>query len=102
NRNALTVLREAQRENATLMRLHMLFQIRACAEIAAHRDAEAGEDLLTGLRLANLARQIPDTTSSISTQVLLTRSLQPLWEGIVQHRWTEPQLVSFQNELRRF
>jgi len=56
----------------------------------------------TCLQLVRLARQIPDIQSSMRAQILLTRSLQPLWEGTVEQRWTEPQLATFQNELTQF
>jgi hypothetical protein len=82
-----------------LERLHLLFQIRACAALAVGKGSNAAEDVLVGLHLANLARQIPDSTSTMRVQVMLMRSLQPLWEGLNRHDWTEPQLASFQREL---
>jgi hypothetical protein len=33
---------------------------------------------------------------------MLMRSLQPLWEGLSRHGWTEPQLAAFQGELAGF
>ena len=82
--------------------MHLLFQVRACASLALGRNAEAAEDVLAGLRLARLARQLPDARSTVRVQVLLTRSLQPLWEGLSQRAWTEPQLAAFQHELAGF
>src|SRR6185503_6033190 len=79
NRNARAVLHPNQNELLTLERLQLLFQVRACALLALERAPEASEDLLTGLRLARLARQSPDATSSIRVHLMLTRSLQPLW-----------------------
>src|SRR5439155_7979498 len=102
NRNALAVLRGDRHENVSLIRLHMLFQVRALALLANGQTSEAAEDLLTGLRFARLAGESPDAESLARTQILLARSLQPLWEGIVEHRWTQPQLVAFQGELARF
>ncbi len=58
--------------------------------------------MLAGLRLARLARQLPDAGSTVRVQVLLARSLQPLWEGLSQQAWTEPQLAAFQHELAGF
>jgi hypothetical protein len=66
------------------------------------QNADAAEDVLAGLRLARLARQLPDARSSVRVQVLLTRSLQPLWEGLSQQAWTEPQLAALQHELAGF
>jgi hypothetical protein len=82
--------------------LHLLFQVRACASLALGRNADAAEDVLAGLRLARLARQLPDAGSTARVQVLLTRSLQPLWEGLSQQAWTEPQLAALQHELAGF
>ena len=102
NRNALAILRVDRPANVSLVRLHMLFQVRALASLANEQTSEAAEDFLTGLRFARLVGQAPDAESLARTQILLARSLQPLWEGIVEHRWSQPQLVSFQSELARF
>jgi hypothetical protein len=101
NRSARAVLVPARRDNGALERLHMLFQVRACALLATDRNTEAGEDVLASLELVRLARQIPDAQSSMRTQILLMRSLQPHWEGIVQHGWSGSQLAGFQSELSR-
>jgi hypothetical protein len=102
NRDARVVLQPIREPTLLLERLHLLFQVRACASLALGRNAEAAEDVLTGLRLARLARQLPDARSTVRVQVLLTRSLQPLWEGLSQQAWTESQLAAFQHELAAF
>ncbi len=89
-------------EHSALEQLHALFQLRASACLATARTSEAAEDLLTCLRLAELSRQLPDVQANLRTQFLLTRSLQPLWEGLVENRWNEPQLATFQAELSKF
>jgi hypothetical protein len=96
------VLRPDSQPIRLLERLHLVFQVRASAELAWGRNTEAAEDVLTGLRLAQLARQLPDTRSMARVQWLLARSLQPLWEGLSQQAWTEPQLAAFQSELAGF
>ena len=95
-------LQSNSRELVTLERLHFVFQLRASALLALSRETEAGEDVLTSLRLAQLARQSPDANSTLRVQTLLVFSLQPLWEGLAEHRWNEPQLAAFQKELARF
>jgi ABC-type transport system involved in multi-copper enzyme maturation permease subunit len=102
NRTAVAVLRPVTRELQALEQVHCLFQLRACARLVGNDVAAAREDLLTCLRLANLARQSPDARSTARAQALLTASLQPLWEGLAQHQWTEPQLTAFQKELAGF
>ncbi len=102
NRSAEAVYRSNLNDLSAIEQMHLLFQLRACALLALDRPSEAGEDVLTGLRLAQLARQSPDMKSSIRVQVMLSRSLQPIWEGLVEHRWRESQLATFQQELMRF
>ncbi len=102
NRTAAAVLRPVTPELQALEQVHYLFQVRACARLVGNDTTAASEDLLTCLRLANLARQSPNVRSSARAQALLTVSLQPLWEGLVQHQWTAPQLTEFQKELAGF
>ena len=102
NRDAGAVLHPVRAPILLLERLHLLFEVRACALLALGRGRPASEDVLTGLHLAQLARQIPDARSTMRVQGLLARSLQPLWEGLSQKAWTEPQLAAFQHELARF
>jgi hypothetical protein len=82
--------------------VNFLFQLRACALLVLNRESEAGTDVLTGLQLAQLARQSPDMKSSMRVQVMLTRTVQPIWEGLAKHAWNEAQLLTFQCELARF
>src|ERR1035441_4192624 len=91
NRDARAVLQPVREPTLLLERLHLLFQVRACASLALGQNADAAEDVLAGLRLARLARQLPDARSTVRVQVLLMRSLQPLWEGLSQQGLTVAQ-----------
>jgi len=102
NRGANAVYQSNLRELSALEQLHVLFQLRAVALITLNRPKEAGEDVIVSLRLAQLARPSPDAKSPVRVQVMLARSLQPIWEGIVEHRWSEAQLSAFQAELAQF
>jgi hypothetical protein len=103
NRDLAAVLRPAAGDQASMLeRLHLVFQVRACAALALGQNADAADDVLAGLRLARLARQLPDARSTPRVRELLTRSLQPLWEGLSRQAWTEPQLAAFQRELAGF
>jgi hypothetical protein len=102
NRNASAVLHPNQNELLALERLQLLFQVRACALLAVNRVPEASEDLLTGLQLARLARQSPDARSSIRVNLMIMRSLQPLWEGLGDLQWNDAQLAAFQKQLGEF
>ncbi|HKS35701.1 MAG TPA: hypothetical protein VJW76_00825 [Verrucomicrobiae bacterium] len=102
NRDAAAALQGNRRALSTLERLQFVFQLRASARLLLGDIDSAGEDVLTSLRLAHLARQSPDIKASIRVQVMVARSLQPLWEGLAEHRWSEPQLAAIQKELAGF
>jgi ABC-type transport system involved in multi-copper enzyme maturation permease subunit len=102
NRDARAVLAPVGQPILLFERLHVLFRVRACASLALGQNADAAEDVLAGLHLARLARQLPDTRSTVRVQALLAHSLQPVWEGLSLHAWTEPQLAAFQHELAGF
>jgi hypothetical protein len=73
-----------------------------CLALCGWAATRLRKDLLAGLRLVGLARKFPDTRSTTRVQALLTCSLQPLWEGLSEHAWTEAQLAAFQRELASF
>jgi hypothetical protein len=99
NRNAAAVVQTPREAITALEQLHFLFRLRALAHLECRQPAEAAEDLLTSLRFARFAGQSPDVLASAREQVMATRSLQPLWEGMVRQQWTEPQLAAIQTEL---
>ncbi len=103
NRQADAVLASGHRQELYVMeQLQLLFQLRACVLLALERPDAAAADALAGLRLAQLARQSPDWKSSARVQGMLVNSLQPIWEGLARHRWTETQLAAFQTNLSQF
>ena len=102
DRVAAQLITANNEETSLLERLHMLLQIRASAALSAGDPAAAAEDLRTGLRLANLARQLPDARASVRVQILVARCLQPLWEGLAARRWNADQLASLQHDLAGF
>lgn len=97
-----TVIRSDQPESVLLERVHFIFALRASAALATGDHDAAAVDVLTGLRLARLARQTLDARAALRQQILLVRTLQPLWEGMCEQRWTATELTQFESELRRF
>lgn len=102
NRDASVVFQDNPQELLALAHAHFLFELRASARLASGEPTGAAEDVLTSLRLVDLARQSPDASGVPRAQILLARSLQPLWEGVIEQRWNESQLATFQSELARF
>lgn len=101
-RNYMAVFGAADETAFALRPLHARFLARASARLALDDAAGAGEDLLTCLHLARLARQLPRANSTRRTQRMLLDALQPLWEGLAEHRWREAQLAAIQDALAGF
>lgn len=102
NMDVETLLRSVRPETTAFERMQFLFVLRAVAAVEVGDSGQAGEDVVTSLKLARLAAQTMDARASIRQQVLLGRALQPLWEGLWVHRWSEPQLAAMEHELRQF
>jgi ABC-type transport system involved in cytochrome c biogenesis permease component len=101
NTDAETVLRSVRPETTAFERMQFMFVLRAVTAVEIGAGAQAGDDVVTSLKLARLAVQTMDARASIRQQVLLGRALQPLWEGLWVHRWNEPQLAAMEQELRQ-
>jgi hypothetical protein len=102
NRGPAAVLLGQQSEAWALAHAHFLFEVRSSARLASGDFPGAADDILASLRVVELARQDPAVQAAPFAQTLLARSVQPLWEGIVEHRWSEVQLAEFQAALGRF
>ena len=102
NQNAATVLLGDTRELWSLSHAHFLFALRATARGVTGDNDGALEDVLTSLRLVKLAAQSPDASGVPRANTLLLRSLQPVWESIVAHRWNDQQLARLEAALAPF
>jgi hypothetical protein len=70
--------------------------LRAVAELAQDRSEAALQDTLLALRLADSFRQEPFDILHRHRLRMLRLCLQPVWEGLVRHRWNEAQLLTLQ------
>jgi len=78
-----------------------MLRLRAIARLR-NGDAAGGlEDTLGGLRLARQFQREPDLMSALLSLSLTSMAMQPVWEGLSAHAWTEPQLAELQAELGR-
>ncbi|HZU52422.1 MAG TPA: hypothetical protein VFF77_00880 [Holophagaceae bacterium] len=59
-------------------------------------------DSLAGLRLAQQFQGDPTLMSNLLAQAMSGIAMQPVWEGLSAHAWTEPQIAQLQDELGRF
>lgn len=77
-----------------------VLQLRATARLAAGQTDAAHSDTRLAMRLAELTRDEPFLISQMVRAAAWTLTLQPVWEGVTDHRWTEPQLAELSAQLR--
>jgi hypothetical protein len=75
--------------------------LRSVAELQKNRTELAAEDVRLGLYLANAIRTEAFPISQLVRLSMLENALQPVWEGLAEHRWSEPQLVAMDEELAK-
>ena len=76
-------------------------QLRATARLEAGDAAGAAADVLLGYRLSETTREEPLLISQLVRLACDAITHQALWEGLVAHRWSDAQLVTFQERLSR-
>ncbi len=73
--------------------------LRACAHLAAGHPQEALEDVTLILELAEGLRSEPFLISYLVRLACLQIGLQPVWEGLAGHAWTDAQLQVLEERL---
>ncbi len=77
-------------------------RLRSVAELQNNQTELAVEDVRLGLYLANSLRTEVFPISQLVRLAMLEIALQPVWEGLADHRWSEPQLIALDEELAKF
>ena len=83
-----------------LRTLVQVLNLHASAQLALNQSDEAFNDMMLSFRLADALSREPFFFSWKMKSQLHFYILQPLWEGINRHAWTESQLASFQKYLK--
>ena len=84
---------------ANLKRCTQVLQLRAVAELADGQSARALDDVKLMLYLNNSLRNSPFLISYLVRIAIVAIDLQPIWEGLAVHRWSDDQLVALDAEL---
>jgi hypothetical protein len=84
---------------AALKRCSMALQLRAIAELQTGQSAEAMDDVKLTLRLAGSIRTEPFLISHLVRMAMMQIALQPVWEGLAEHKWSDAQLAELNQEL---
>lgn len=84
---------------AALKHICQILQLRATAELAVGKRAEAVSDINLMFRVAVASRDEPILISQLVRLPMLYMALEPIADGFGQ--WSEPQLKTFQEQLQR-
>jgi hypothetical protein len=84
---------------AALKRCSQVLQLRAVAELSDGENAKALDDVKLLLRLNDCIRTSPFLISHLVRIAIASIALQPIWEGLAEHKWSDEQLVALDAEL---
>lgn len=76
-----------------------VLELRASAELAAGQSARALEDIQLMLRLNDKLRQESVLISHLVSLATMSIALQPIYEGLARHQWSDAQLAELEQAL---
>jgi hypothetical protein len=76
-----------------------MLSLRALIALREKREDAALEDVLTGLRVAGHLQKEPHLLSQLLRIATVNLLMQPIWEGLQEHRWNGAQLLKLQDAL---
>jgi len=86
---------------AALKRCSQALQLRSIAELQNGQPEKALADVKLALQLTDKIRTEPFLISHLVRIAMLQIMLQPVWEGLAEHRWSDEQLVALDAELAK-
>lgn len=86
---------------ANLKSVEINLKLRCAAHLAAGETDAAFADATNGLNVAELLREEPLLISQLVRIAGGALATGTLWQGLVQHRWSDAQLAVFQDRLAR-
>ena len=86
---------------AALKRCCLVLQLRAIAELENGQSEKALDDVKLMLRLADSIRTEPFIISQLVRFANFQIALQPIYEGLAQHKWSDAQLAELNSELAK-
>ncbi|HZL14122.1 MAG TPA: hypothetical protein VFC85_08255 [Verrucomicrobiae bacterium] len=86
---------------AALKRYSQVLQLRAIAELQNNESQKAFDDVKLSLRLMDSIRTEPFLISHLVRIAILQITLQPIYEGLAEHKWSDAQLADLDSELAK-
>jgi hypothetical protein len=87
---------------AVIKKCGRILALRASAELTLGQPDAALADLDLALYLASTVRNEPFSISHLVRCAMIQLALQPVWEGLADHQWTDAQLATLQQQLAGF
>ncbi|HTI98126.1 MAG TPA: hypothetical protein VL527_04405 [Dongiaceae bacterium] len=84
---------------ACLKRGSQVLHLRALAELQQGATNQAAADVQLAFYLMQACHTEPFMISHLVRLAMLQIILQPIWEGLAEHRWSEAQLAAFETRL---
>jgi hypothetical protein len=84
---------------SALKQCSQVLQLRATAELENGQSEKSLADINLMLRLTDSIRSEPFLISHLVRLIVLEMALQPIWEGLAEHKWSDTQLVDLEQEL---
>lgn len=78
-----------------------VLQLRSLAELQNSQPEQALGDILLELQLSDKIQTEPFLISHLVRIALVQSALQPIWEGLAEHKWTDAQLARLDVELAK-
>jgi hypothetical protein len=79
----------------------VVLQLRSLAELQNGQPDKALEDVRLALQLADKVRSEPLLISHLVRLAMVQLMLQPVWEGLAEHKWSDAQLAALETELAK-
>ena len=86
---------------AIIKRYAQVLQLRASAELQNGQPDQALADVKLMLRLTDSVRTEPFIISHLVRIAIVNLTLQPVWEGLAAHQWSDAQLMELDAELAK-
>jgi hypothetical protein len=86
---------------AALKRCSQVLELRSIAELQNGQSEKAVADVKLSFFLANSIRAEPFLISHMVRIAMLQITLQPIYEGLAEHQWSDGQLVALDAELSK-
>jgi hypothetical protein len=87
---------------AKIKAIEQRLQLKTCAELAVGRSQAALQDFKLMLRLADSVKEESFLISHLVRIACFQIAMQPLWEGLADHRWSDAQLQELQGQIQQY